>query len=201
MILITCAVGKELAFFAGEPHVELLVTGIGPVEAAASVARALAQSRYDLVINAGIAGAFGGGPKIGAGVIVSEECIELGLETGEPLLLPDRARTIDRVTSDLRFVDLAVERGVSAVRGLTVSAVTATDATAARLAKLDVQIESMEGFAVLRAAEMAGVSAIEVRGISNYVGDRSRSKWNFEDGVRGLERVLTVVLALSVDLG
>jgi len=56
VILVTCAVNKELAFFESQPHVEVLVTGVGPVEAAASVSRALAQSRPELVINAGLAG-------------------------------------------------------------------------------------------------------------------------------------------------
>jgi len=59
VILVTCAVGKELAFLRPQPHVELLVTGVGPVEAAAAVSRALAQSTYDLVVSAGIGGAFG----------------------------------------------------------------------------------------------------------------------------------------------
>lgn len=179
------------------PHVEMLVTGVGSIEAAASVARALAQSPYDLVINAGVAGAFAGGPGIGEGVVVAEESIELGLETGQSLALPEGARTIDRVSSDFRLLDRVVERGFGSVRGLTVSQVTATDATAERLAQLGVQIESMEGFAVLRAAEMAGVRAIEVRGISNYVCDRTRSQWNFAAGVRGLEHVLTTLLALA----
>ncbi len=196
MILLTCAVGKELEFFASRPHVEMLVTGIGPIEAAASISRALAQSHYDVVINAGIAGAFRGGPKIGDGVVVCEEFLELGLETGDSLNLPDGAHIIDRVSSDLRLIDRTVERGFASVRGLTVSQVTATDATAARLVKLGAQIESMEGFAVLRAAEMAGVPAIEVRGISNYVGERTRSEWNFAAGVRGLEHVLTTTLDL-----
>ena len=48
----------------------------------------------------------------------------------------------------------------------------------------------MEGFAVLRAAQRVDVRAIEVRGISNRVGDRARSGWNFEAGRSGLERVL-----------
>ncbi len=197
MILLTCAVGKELGFFSGMPHVEMLVTGIGPIEASASVSRALAQSPYELVINAGIAGAFSGGPKIGQGVVVAQEHIELGLETGYPLALPDGARTIDRVNSDFLLVDRAVERGFTSVCAVTVAQVTATDATAERLSALGMQIESMEGFAVLRAAEMAGVRAIEVRGISNYVCDRARGQWNFAAGVRGLEHVLTTILALA----
>lgn len=196
MILVACAVGKELSFFRSLPHVEMLVTGIGPVEAAACVSRALAQGPYDLVISAGIAGAFEGAADIGEGVVVAEEIFELDLETSNPIALPDGAQVIDRAGSDLSLVDRLVEVGYRSVRGITVPRVTATDATAARLGAFGVGIESMEGFAVLRAAEIAGVPAIEVRGISNIVCDRARSRWDFAAGVAGAEKVLNALLSL-----
>jgi len=174
----------------------MLVTGVGPVESAACVSRALAQSPYDLVISAGIAGAFEGAAEIGEGVVVSEEIFEVDLETGIPLALPDGAHVIDRAGSDLSLVDRLVELGFRSVRGITVPRVTATDATASRLGNLGVGIESMEGFAVLRAAEIAGVPAIEVRGISNIVCERSRSRWDFAAGVSGVEKVLNALLSL-----
>jgi futalosine hydrolase len=198
VILIVCAVAKELAFLEPQPHVEVLVTGVGPVDASANVSRALAQSSYELVINAGIAGGFDGGAAIGDGVVVGEDAFELDLETGDPIFLPDGLRAHDRVTSDLTLLEALVELGFSAQRGITVSRVTATEATAARLAQRGAQTESMEGFAVLRAAEIAGVRAIQVRGISNRVGDRAQSRWDFNAGVTGLQRVLGGLLTLTV---
>jgi futalosine hydrolase len=196
MILVTCAVGKELAFLRPQPHVELLVMGVGPVEAAACVSRALAQSTYDLVISAGIAGAFEGAAELGDGVVVSDEMLELDLETGAPIALPDGAQVINRASSDLTLVDRLVELGYRAVRGITVPRVTATDSSAARLAAFGVGVETMEGYAVLRAAEIAGVPAIEVRGISNIVCDRKNSRWDFAAGVRGVQRILSALLSL-----
>lgn len=196
MILVTCAVGKELAFLRPQPHVELLVTGVGPVEAAASISRALAQSTYDLVISAGIGGAFEGAAELGEGVVVTDEQLELDLETGVPISLPDGASVINRASSDLTLVDRLVELGFRAVRGITAARVTATDPSAARLAALGVGVETMEGFAALRAAEIAGVAAIEVRGISNIVCDRKNSRWDFAAGVQGVEKILTALLAL-----
>ncbi len=198
MILITCAVGEELRFMKPAPHVEMLVTGVGMVEASSSIARALAQSPYSLLINAGIAGAFRGTAEIGQGVVVADEFVELGMETGEPITLPDGAGLVDRVSSDLSLVDSLVEHGFSSKRGITVSSVTATDQTAARLARFDVEVETMEGFAALRAAEMAGVPAIEIRGIANIVGDRKKSGWNFAAGVNGLSNVLQTLLKMLV---
>lgn len=196
MILITCAVGKELAFLRPQPHVELLVTGVGPVESAACISRALAQSTYDLVISAGIAGAFEVAAALGEGVVVTDEMFELDLETGIPIALPDGASVANRASSDLTLVDRLVEVGFRAVRGITVPRVTATDASAARLAAYGVGVETMEGFAALRAAEIAGVAAIEVRGISNVVCDRKNSRWDFNAGVQGVETILNALLAL-----
>jgi futalosine hydrolase len=82
------------------------------------------------------------------------------------------------------------------VRGVTVSSVTATDATAVRLRELGAEIETMEGFAILRSAQLSGVPAIEVRGISNYVGDRAESAWDFAAGISGLRHVLNATLDL-----
>lgn len=196
MILVTCAVGKELAFFRPHPHVEMLVTGVGPVEAAACLSRALAQSSYDLVISAGIAGAFEGSAQLGDGVVVSDEMLELNLETGAPISLPDGASVVNRAQSDLTLVDRLVELGFRAVRGVTVPRVTATDESAARLAAFGVGVETMEGFAVLRAAEIAGVAAVEVRGISNIVCDRRYSRWDFDAGVRGVQTILEALLSV-----
>ncbi len=203
MILVACAVGKELEFFRPQPHVEMLVTGIGPVEAAAAVSRALAQSTYDLVISAGIGGAFEGAAEIGEGVVVADDFLQLDLETDAPLALPEGVRVVDRAGSDLVLVDRLVELGFRSVRGVTVTRVTATDETADALAALGVGVESMEGFAVLRAAEIAGVPAIEVRGISNIVCERTRSRWDFSAGVRGAETILNALLSLlgSTDIG
>jgi nucleoside phosphorylase len=44
----------------------------------------------------------------------------------------------------------------------------------------DTDVEAMEGYAVLRAAQMAGVPAIEVRIISNEIEQEDRTLWQFE---------------------
>jgi futalosine hydrolase len=190
VILLACAVEKELSFWKPRHDVELLLTGVGPVEAACSVTRALAQQRYRLLVNAGLAGAIGGAAEIGEGVAVSDEVLELGLEDGRPIELPEGHRVVDKVHSDIRLVAAVANRGCRVVRGITVARVTSSEETAERIARLGAGVESMEGFAVLRAAQLAGIPAIELRGISNRVGSRERSGWSFEAGQRGLQHVL-----------
>jgi futalosine hydrolase len=194
MILLVCAVAQELEWAGPRAGVETLVTGIGPVDAAARVARALAAKRYDVVVNAGIAGAIRGIANVGDGVIVGEELYPLQLETHAPLSLPPGNLVADRVPADAQLIEAVTALGFSLVRGVTVSSVTATDETAQRLRAMGAEIETMEGFAVLRAAQLANVPAIEVRGISNIVGDRAESGWDFNAGIGGLRRILNATL-------
>lgn len=196
MILIVAAVAQEVEWLGPRAGIETLITGIGPVDAATRVARALAARPYDLVVNAGIAGAFDGIAKVGDGVVVGEELYLLQQETGAPLALPPGNIIADRVPADQQLIEAITALGFPLVRGITVSHVTSTDATAQRLRERGAEIESMEGFAVLRAAQLANVPAIELRGISNRVGDRANSGWDFDAGLAGLRRVLNASLDL-----
>lgn len=198
MILIAAAVDAELRFLHGRTGVELLVTGVGPVEAACALASALARRPYDLVVNAGIAGVLNDAAKIGDGVVVAEDTMELTQENGAPLALPDGVELIETAHSEPALVAELRARGFAALRGITVAQVTSTAPTAHRLAReRGAQVESMEGFAVLRAAERAAVPAVEVRGISNRCGDRAASGWDFAAGVAGLRDVLEALLEVQ----
>ena len=199
MILLAAATEAELALRQSRRDVETLVTGIGPVEAACALSSALARSSYDLVVNVGLAGAFDGGPAIGDGVVVAEDAIEIGLESGAAIALPSGAELIGRAASDAALAAQLQAKGFAAVRGVTVARVTASEATAGRLARdLQAQVETMEGFAALRAAARLGLRAIELRGISNRCGDRARSNWNFAAGMSGLQRIVEALFACTI---
>jgi futalosine hydrolase len=196
MILVATAVGAELGSWQPREGTDLLVTGVGPVEASTAVATALAQHPYELVVNAGIAGTFDRAARIGDGVIVADDAMELSLESGASLALPLGIELVDRTVSDPVLVDRLRARDFPALHGITVARVTSSEATARRLRERGAQVESMEGFAVLRAAQRAGVPAIQVRGISNRCGDRASSGWDFSAGVAGLRKVLDALFEL-----
>jgi futalosine hydrolase len=194
VILLVSAVDAELAFWRPREGVTALATGVGPVEASCALAAALQRRPYELVVNAGLAGAFDGAAAIGDGVVVADDAIELRLENGTPLALPRGERVVEKAHSDPALVDRLRGQGFAAVHGVTVSRVTSTDETARRLAnELGAQVESMEGFATLRAAQRGGVPAIELRGISNRCGARESSGWNFAAGMAGLARIVNAL--------
>jgi len=196
MILVVCALPAELRYLAKRSSVEIFACGVGPVEAALATARKLALERYDAVVNAGIAGAFRGHARIGEALLVVEETLaDLGLEGGAPLTLPGGATLVECERANAKLVARCADAGLPTGRGITVSQVTTTAATAERLAlRYGAHIESMEGFSVLRAAAVAQVPALEVRGISNYVGDRDKSEWDFTAGARAAAAALDAVL-------
>ena len=47
----------------------------------------------------------------------------------------------------------------------------------------EVKVEAMEGFSVMRAAQLAAIPALELRVISNEVEEPSRSNWRVDDGL------------------
>ncbi len=61
----------------------------------------------------------------------------------------------------------------------------------------DVDVEAMEGFAVLRACDLAGVPAVEVRIVSNEIGEPDRALWRFEEAFAALGDVLPRLVAVA----
>jgi futalosine hydrolase len=174
MILVVAATERELAGAAGAAT---LACGIGPVEAAAATARALAELRPDALLHVGIAGARGiPVPQL---VIGSEAVYEDALAGG---LVPERVRP------DPRLVD-AAQRALPAARVLPIG-------TSARVGGTsDCEVEAMEGFAVLRAARIAGVPAVEVRAVSNEIDEPDRGLWRFDDALAALDAAVPRLLS------
>ena len=52
----------------------------------------------------------------------------------------------------------------------------------------------MEGFSVLRAAELAGVPALEVRTVSNRPEDADRSLWRIGDALVRLGEIVPLLV-------
>ena len=174
MILVVAATERELAGAAGAVT---LACGIGPVEAAAASARALAELRPAALLHVGIAGARGiPVPQL---VIGSEAVYEDALVGG---LVPERERP------DPRLVD-AAQRALPEARVLPIG----TSARVGGTSSCDV--EAMEGFAVLRAARLAGVPAVEVRAVSNEIDEPDRTRWRFDDALTALAAALPRLLS------
>ena len=61
----------------------------------------------------------------------------------------------------------------------------------------EIDVEAMEGFAVLRACELAGVPAVEVRVVSNEIDEPDRALWRFDDAFALLAETLPRLVAVA----
>ncbi|HEY8103684.1 MAG TPA: hypothetical protein VIE18_04155 [Gaiellaceae bacterium] len=175
MLLVVAATGRELAPVEGARTV---LCGIGPVEAAVATARALAEERPSAVLHVGIAGARGLPP---LALVLGSEA--LYSDAAGPLV-PARALPDEALLGRLR--DAFPEAHVRPI------------GTSARVGgTLGVDVEAMEGFAVLRACELAGVPAVEVRVVSNEIDEPDRSLWRFDDAFATLAESLPRLVAVA----
>ena len=173
-ILIVAATERELNGQDG------LVCGIGPVEAAAATARALALRHWGAVLHVGVAGGRGLAP---GSLVIGAEAVYCDLAAGLPL--------VSRVSADPRLVAVARQ----ALPDAPVLPIGTSAAVGG--AGDDVRVEAMEGFGVLRAAELAGVAAVEVRAISNAAGEADRSLWRLDDALAALALALPGLCAAA----
>lgn len=201
-ILVVCAIAQELAGLRPRDAVHLAAVGVGPVEAAHGTARALAARPYRAVINAGIAGGFRDRCTVGDVVVVTrDDYVDLGLEDGSVFPLPGGIGLERTALAHESLVKPFLDGLIPVIvgRGVTSATVTTTDARAALLAsRFRADVESMEGFAVLRAAAQVGIPAVGIRGIANAVGDRATNGWDFAAGAKAAvettEALLDVLL-------
>ena len=174
MILVVAATARELDAVDGA---ETLVCGIGPVEAAAATALALAKRTPAALVHIGLAGARGLEPPQ---LVIGSEAVYEDAAGGP--LVPGRARPAAEL--------------VAAARRALPEAVVVPIGTSARVGgTTGCDVEAMEGFAVLRAAELAGVPAVEVRAVSNDVDEPDRARWRFDDALAALADAVPRVLA------
>ncbi len=181
MILVVAATARELEGAAGA---DTLACGIGPVEAAAATARALAERRPEAVLQVGIAGATGIEPPA---LVLGSEALYCDISGDRAARIP----RIERLEPDARLLELAR----TALPGALVRPIGTTAYVGRGVA---CEVEAMEGFAVLRAAQLAGVPALELRAVSNAVGELDRERWRFDDAFAALrDGVVRVLAALA----
>ncbi|HKI92751.1 MAG TPA: hypothetical protein VJ986_10670 [Gaiellaceae bacterium] len=178
MLLVVAATERALACV--PDGAEALCCGVGPVEAAAVTAAALAVRRPAAVLHVGIAGARG----------IEPPALVLGSASVYCDVL-DVAVTVERISRV--EPDAALLAAASAALP---EAHLLEIATSARVGGgAGYEVEAMEGFGVLRAATLAGVPAVELRAVSNVPGEPDRSRWRIADALAALDDAVPRLVA------
>jgi futalosine hydrolase len=174
-VLVIAATERELDGLDTAAH-RALVCGVGPVEAAAATARALQERRPRAVLQVGLAGRHG--------------FVEPELVLGAEAIYCD-ARIPSLVRSSTRPDGRLLAAARVALPDVRVCAI----GTSARVGGTSgCEVEAMEGFAVLRACELAGVPALELRAVVNEIAEPDRALWRFDDGIALLREAVPLLL-------
>ena len=174
--------------------VRVLISGVGLLAATYQLGKAVQPWRPDLILQAGVGGSFETAIPLGTVVAVSSERVgdmgveeadrfvplsRMGLESG------DAAPWKDGVLPNEHAI--LQECGLPAWKGITINEITTRKSRMTLYRdEFGAQIESMEGAALHYVGRMEGIPFLQVRAVSNYVGERDKSKWNMEEALRKL---------------
>lgn len=184
--------------------VDVLITGPGLMAATHSLTRQIGLKRPDLVIQAGIAGCFNKKMPLGSIVAVKREVIaDEGVKEGKKFntlfdlklvksnQFPYRKGWLVNPDAD----KLIKENGFKSVNGVTINQIS-TDPRQIKEYQLRYKavVESMEGAALHYVCLQSAIPFLQLRGVSNYIGERDKSKWDFQKPIGNLNNALITML-------
>jgi futalosine hydrolase len=173
------------------PNARTVVSGVGAVSAALATQAALLEQPANLVLSVGIAGAY---PKAGlqlGDVLVSSGVVYagLGVQNGfrvDALGFAGAAQVLPVWNKAAEFAQATkLPLGVIATLETVTTDLARAEAIEAQFGAL---AEAMEGAGVAQAAERQGVPMLELRAISNMVGDRQH--WQVKTALENLGTAL-----------
>ncbi len=184
--------------------VGVVITGVGLLHTSYQLTKHLRQNRPDLMLQAGIGGSFSPSLLPGQVVLIDQDIVgDLGVE--EEGVFKDITDMGFLGANELPYADKWLVNdqatrwghpGLPMVKGLTINEITTRPERIALLQqKYAASVESMEGAAFHYVALQEGISFLQVRAISNFVGERDKSKWRIKEAVAALNDALITILA------
>ena len=178
---------------------DVLVSGIGMTATTYHLTKHFSLKRPDLVIQAGVAGCFDTSIPLGAVLAIKQDTI-----ADESVVELKKLKTL----FDLKLVPqnrqpykngwlvnpdkaLLKSTGLKVVKGISVNQIT-TSAQMIRFYKdqFNPVTESMEGAALHYVCLAEKIPFLQIRSISNYIGERNKKKWNMADSISALNNSL-----------
>lgn len=185
------------------PDLSILITGVGMLAAGIHITKAIAVNPPDLVLQAGIAGAYNLEVPLASALLIDREYLgdlgvfesgtwkdlfDLKLQSSDDAPFTNRA-LVNPHAKKFNVLNLPV------VSGVTVNEIT-TDTIRINQVKQKYNpgIESMEGAALHYAGIAANLPFLQIRTVSNYIGERDKSKWALRDSVTQLNKTVVSFL-------
>jgi futalosine hydrolase len=180
--------------------VELLISGIGQLQTTYALQKQIRTNHPSLVIQAGIGGAVSKEDIGRVYAIGSEKLGDLGLmeKTGftnifdmgleKPDVFPFRGGILENP-----YRSLLDWTGLPLTDGITVNEIKSDDFPGFQRNALPV-VESMEGAALHYVCLMEKIPFLQIRSVSNIIGDRNKNRWQLKEAVEKLNESLVFLI-------
>jgi futalosine hydrolase len=187
-------------------NITVLITGVGMMATTYSLTRAIYSNRPDFIIQAGVGGCLDKRLPLSKVVFVENESLgDVGVEENGIFKNLFDLRLLDRNTFPWRDGKLSndVERlrstGLTIVDAVTVNEITTNGDRIDHYRKqLNASVETMEGAALHFVALQENIPFLQMRSLSNFVGERDKSNWVMDIAIANLnielERTLSKLL-------
>ena len=200
-VLVVAATEFEIApFILDDQTADILITGVGSPTCMYALTKRLQQRKYDFVIQAGIAGTFKNAFPLGETFFIKSDAFaDLGIYENEsyftlfekgftdPNALPYKNGWLENPTENIFSL-------VSA-KSITVNTVTDNfSQTLLFTKKYDPDVESMEGAAFHYICIQENVPFLQLRSVSNFVGERIKTNWKIKESITSLNENLSRIV-------
>jgi futalosine hydrolase len=192
-ILVVAATEMEIApFIKTAGGVETLTCGVGIPSTIYQLTKKLSDRKYDLVIQAGIAGAFTKEIKKGEVVCVEEDVFgDIGIQEKKKFKTLFQAGFGNAnefpFTNGWLVNSKMPETALRKVKAVTINKISGRKKQTKLLKEMfAADIESMEGAAFHFVCLQENVPFLQLRSISNKVGERDKTKWAMEIAIEQL---------------
>lgn len=174
-------------------------SGIGILSTCYSLTQMIFEQKPDLIIQAGIGGCFDETIALGKVVTVKEECAgDLGVEENGLFNNVFDMKLVDENSypyTNRKLINPWLSKfnllQLDEVTGITINEISTRPQRIEQLkSKYNPVAESMEGAALHYVGLQMQVPFIQIRAISNYVGERDKAKWNFNDALENLSNTI-----------
>jgi futalosine hydrolase len=208
-ILVIAATKKEIEpFITARPDAHFLITGIGIASTIYHLQKKLQHGKYELVIQAGIAGSYSSKYDLEEVVLIHQDTFgDIGAEEKGNFLTVFEMNMGDKnefpfENGWLKNTSVYLKQYLlKKATGITINKVSDSGLQKKQLLeKFNAEIESMEGAALHYVCLQEKLPFIQIRGISNYVGERDKLKWKMKETINNLnDKLLEIVDSIIVD--
>ncbi len=205
-----CAKKASQVFKKSKLKISFHATGIGMLASGVKLTQLAATHKPELIIQMGIAGSYSKKEPLGKVMIIASESIaDLGVrenDTFKDLFETGLQKENEVPFKKRKLINQGVKK-VNLLKTNTAAAVTINEITTSVkrikeiIAAQNPVLESMEGAALHYVGGLTKTPFIQIRAISNYVGERNKAKWKIKESIEQLEAyVITYLAALENSL-